>query len=90
MICYSEKVEQVQLSEQGTIYAYTIIRTRPPKDFTIPYAVGYVLLEHEQIVVPALFHYSKEQLDSIHIGQKVTVQENEDENHADYIFVALD
>jgi uncharacterized OB-fold protein len=79
----------VNFSNKGTIYSYTIIRTRAPEHFPLPYAVGYVLLENEKIVVPALFQFSNKELESIHIGQSVFLQENNSSNTADFIFVPL-
>ena len=40
-----ESTEEVLLGSEGTIYSYTVIRTKAPLGLPTPYAVGYVDLK---------------------------------------------
>jgi uncharacterized OB-fold protein len=48
-----EGVEKARLGNQGTLYSYTIIRVAS-KEFNPPYAFGFVILEPENIRIPAV------------------------------------
>ncbi len=87
--CNCDEVEETLLSSRGTVYAYTIIRVRPPAGFSLPYTLGYVQLDHEHIVIPALFAATEEQLVSLAIGDPVELAENHEQNSADYLFTLL-
>lgn len=84
--CYHDQVNEVFLSRTGTVYSYTFMRVRPPKGFTVPYAIGYVLLDKEKIVVPALLIGSEDELASLAIGTAVQLAENRESHQADYVF----
>lgn len=85
--CHHDPVDAVNLSGKGTVYSYTLVHARPPEGFSLPYAIGYVLLDHEQIVVPALFQGSEADLSALAIGQAVTLAENTANHQADYVFI---
>lgn len=84
--CNSKKIEKVHLSSAGIVYTHTVIQVHPPEGFSLPYAVGYVWLKKEKIVVPALFAGDEEQILSIKIGDQVELKPNEAGHKADYVF----
>lgn len=48
-----EGVEKARLGNKGTLYSYTIIRVAG-KEFNPPYAFGFVIIEPENIRIPAV------------------------------------
>lgn len=64
-------VEPVRLSKQGTIYSFTVIRTKPPFGLPQPYAVGYIDLKGDNLRVIGLFDPVK--IDRLSIGGSVTL-----------------
>jgi uncharacterized OB-fold protein len=40
-------VEETELGSEGTLYSFTVIRTKPPLGLPQPYSVGYVDLEEK-------------------------------------------
>jgi uncharacterized OB-fold protein len=42
--CFSD-VEEINLDSVGTLYSFTVVRTKPPFGLPEPYAVGYVDLD---------------------------------------------
>jgi uncharacterized OB-fold protein len=48
-----EGVEKARLGNKGTLYSYTVIRVAG-KEFNPPYAFGFVILEPEEIRIPAV------------------------------------
>jgi len=48
-----ERVEKALLGNKGTLYSYTIIRVAG-KEFNPPYAFGFVVIEPENIRIPAV------------------------------------
>jgi uncharacterized OB-fold protein len=64
-------VESVQLSREGKIYSFTIIRIKPPFGLPQPYAVGYVDLEGDNLRIIGLL--DPEKIDRLSVGKPVTV-----------------
>lgn len=56
--CLGPTLEQ-ELGARGTIYSYTIVRTKPPLGLPAPYAVGYVDLAGSGLRVFALLDPSR-------------------------------
>jgi uncharacterized protein len=48
--CLGE-VDEADLGREGTVYSYTVVRTRAPLGFPEPYSVGYVDLADEPLRV---------------------------------------
>ena len=48
-----EGVEKARLGNKGTLYSYTIIRVAG-REFNPPYAFGFVVIEPENIRIPAV------------------------------------
>jgi uncharacterized OB-fold protein len=48
-----EGVEKARLGNKGTLYSYTIIRVAG-REFNPPYAFGFVIIEPENIRIPAV------------------------------------
>ena len=57
------------LGSKGTIYSFTVVRTKPPFGLPKPYAVGYVDLEDNGLRIFTLL--DPETVEDLHIGQKV-------------------
>jgi uncharacterized OB-fold protein len=67
-----EPVISVGLSQEGSIYAYTVVRVKPPFGLPQPYAVGYVDLMEENLRVFTLFDPSR--IDDLRIGAAVVLR----------------
>ena len=50
-----EPVEPCELSREGAIYSYTVVRIRPPQGLPQPYAVGYIDLADNGLRIFGLF-----------------------------------
>jgi uncharacterized OB-fold protein len=62
----------VHLSGDGTLYSFTVVRTKAPLGLPTPYAIGYVDLEADNLRVIALLDTAK--MDELKIGQPVTLK----------------
>ena len=73
--CQSEAVESIPLSKDGTLYSYTVVRTRPPGDYKgpddpfEPFPVGLVEIP-EGVRILSVLDCDTE---NIKIGTKVTL-----------------
>ena len=73
--CYSTKVESVELSAEGTLYSYTIVRTPPPGwRGEVPYLLGQVELPQGPHVVSQVVDCSPE---NVRIGMKMLLHLDE-------------
>ena len=68
--CLSSTIERA-VGSTGTIYSYTVVRTKPPLGFPSPYSVVYVDLTETALRVFGLF--DPEALDHLRIGLEVDV-----------------
>ena len=66
--CLGE-ISYADLGAHGSIYSYTIVRTKPPFGLPAPYAVGYIDLEVSGLRIFSLL--DPEMVGRLHIGQKV-------------------
>ncbi len=64
-----EPIAEAPVGSRGTIYAYTVIRTKPPLGLPAPYAVGYVDLAESGLRVFGLF--DPEEIPHLKIGLAV-------------------
>jgi uncharacterized OB-fold protein len=62
-------LEETAVGSTGTIYSYTIVRTKPPLGFPSPYSVVYVDLAESGLRVFGLF--DPEAIDQLRIGLEV-------------------
>lgn len=60
------------LSSEGTLYAYTVVRTRPPFGLPQPYAIGYVDLETDNLRIFTLL--DGERIQDLRIGLPLTLR----------------
>ncbi len=67
-----DPVHEVDLGGHGTIYSYTVVRTRPPLGFPQPYAVGYIDLEEYPLRVFCLLDPTC--LDELKIGRRLRLR----------------
>ena len=68
-VCQAAKVERVPLSTTGTIYTFTVVRTRPPGYLgDVPYAFGFVDLPEGLRVIATIL---ADDLDAIAVGDTV-------------------
>ena len=65
--CGSSTLEDLELSRQGQLYGFTVIRkeTLAIEPFTVPYAFGYIDLPEGARVMA---HISTENLDTLEVG----------------------
>jgi uncharacterized protein len=66
--CLSEVVE-ADLGARGTVYSYTVVRTRAPLGFPEPYSVGYVDLTEAPLRVFCLL--DPDCIEELEIGRAV-------------------
>ncbi|MCL5957735.1 MAG: OB-fold domain-containing protein [Chloroflexi bacterium] len=73
MICPHclEQVRDVELSSTGSLYSYTVVRTKAPFGLPQPYAVGYVDLEADGLRVVSLL--DPERIDQLALDQLLTL-----------------
>jgi uncharacterized OB-fold protein len=64
-----EETEEADLGSEGTLHAFTVVRTRPPLGLPEPYAVGYVDLAGSGLRVFCLLDPGA--IDELHIGAPV-------------------
>ena len=64
-----QAVEEHTLEGAGSIYTYTVVRTRPPLGLPQPYAVGYIDLAQSGLRIFALFDPGD--IESLAIGSPV-------------------
>ncbi len=64
-------VKSIRLSTKGTIYSFTVIRTKPPFGLPQPYAVGYVDLEDDNLRIIGLL--DPEKISALSVGKPVTL-----------------
>jgi uncharacterized OB-fold protein len=62
-------VHEADLGSCGTIYSYTVVRTRPPLGFPQPYSVGYIDLEDAPLRIFCLL--DPDCIDGLAIGDRV-------------------
>ena len=72
--CMGE-LQEIDLSTEGKVYTYAILRVKPPWGLPSPYAVGWVDLEADGIKVFSLFDPSN--LKNLGIGKRVTLRVGE-------------
>ena len=72
--CMGE-LKEIELSTDGTVYTYGILRVKPPYELPSPYAVGWVKLEADGIKVFGLFDPAN--LDNLGIGKRVSLRVGE-------------
>jgi uncharacterized protein len=65
-------VHEADLGNYGTIYGYTVVRTRPPLGFPQPYSVGFVDLEDAALRVFCLLDPSC--IQDLAIGKRVRLR----------------
>lgn len=64
-----EPTEEVLLGSEGTIYSYTVIRTKAPLGLPTPYAVGYVDLKGSALRIFMLL--DPHCIEGLKVGQSV-------------------
>jgi uncharacterized OB-fold protein len=62
-------VDLVELGSSGTIYSFTIVRTKPPMGLPQPYAVGYIDIAELRI----FSLLDPDRVDELQIGQRVVL-----------------
>lgn len=62
----------VNLSRDGTIHSFTVVRIKAPLGLPTPYAIGYVDLKADKLRVIALLDGAK--ITELKIGQPVTLR----------------
>jgi len=67
--CFLEGLDECLLTIHGRIKGFTIVRAKQPKGFPLPYAVGYVELIKEGLVIPSLL--TADSLSSLCVGAHV-------------------
>ena len=65
-------VEQVALSSEGTVYSFTVIRTKAPMGLPEPYGVGYVDLAGSGLRIFCLL--DPEAIDNLCVGAPVRLR----------------
>lgn len=74
MVCPSclGELKDIELSSEGKIYTYTVLRTKPPYELPQPYAVGWVDLEADGLRIFSLL--DPEGIADLSIGKRVTLR----------------
>jgi uncharacterized OB-fold protein len=65
-------VEIAELSDEGSIYSFSVVRTRAPFGLPQSYAIGYVDLDADRLRIISLL--DSERLDQLAIGVPVTLR----------------
>ena len=63
--------QEISIGSKGTIYSYTVVRTKPPFGLPEPYSVVYVDLEKTSLRVFGLF--DSKAIDELRIGLEVMI-----------------
>lgn len=66
-----EPVKTTTLSTQGTLYSYTVVRTKAPFALPEPYAVGYIDLKEDNLRIFSLL--DSERIDDLRLGARVAL-----------------
>ncbi len=69
--CLGE-VQNIELSTEGKIYTYSILRTKPPYGLPQPYAVGWVDLEADGLRIFSLL--DPDRISDLDFGKRVTLR----------------
>ena len=69
--CLSE-LQEVLLSNQGTLHSFVVVRVRPPFGLPLPYALGYVDLKDDGLRVISLI--DPDAIDDLEIGMHLTLR----------------
>jgi uncharacterized OB-fold protein len=69
-----EPTEEALLGSEGTIYSYTVIRTKAPLGLPTPYAVGYVDLKGSSLRIFTLL--DPRAIEDLKVGQSVHLAVN--------------
>jgi uncharacterized OB-fold protein len=64
-----EPTEEALLGSEGTIYSYTVVRTKAPLGLPTPYAVGYVDLKGSSLRIFTLL--DPRAIEDLKVGQSV-------------------
>ena len=64
-------MDKVRLSGEGTIYSFTVVRTKPPFGLPQPYAVAYIDLKEEKLRVFGLLDAGR--IDWYKVGAEVSL-----------------
>jgi len=64
-------IHEADLGSSGTVYSYTVVRTRPPLGFPQPYSVGYIDLDTSGLRVFCLL--DPDCIDGLAIGRRVVL-----------------
>jgi len=67
-----EQVELTSVGSEGSIYSYTVIRTKPPLGLPQPYAVGYIDLEETRLRIFCLLDPTA--IDQLQVGLPVSLR----------------
>lgn len=67
--CFREGLDECILGGLGSVKIFTIVHAKPPRGFPSPYAVGYVKLIEEGLVIPSIITASD--LNNIKVGMPV-------------------
>lgn len=71
--CWGD-LSAVELSTTGKLYAYSVVRTKPPFGLPTPYAVGYVDLEADGLRVFGLLDSDPLVIPRLAVGKEVSLQ----------------
>ncbi|MCC7167694.1 MAG: OB-fold domain-containing protein, partial [Rhodospirillales bacterium] len=66
------ELERMEFAGKGRIYAFTVIRVKPPYGLPAPYAVGYVDLDQAPLRLFGLF--APERVDRLAVGLPVVLR----------------
>ena len=67
-----EPVELTSIGSEGSIYSYTVIRTKPPLGLPQPYAVGYIDMEMSGLRIFCLLDPTA--IDQLQVGLPVSLK----------------
>lgn len=62
-------LEEASLGATGTIYSFTVVRTKPPLGLPRPYSIGYVDLDHAGLRIFCLLDANS--IDQLQVGLPV-------------------
>jgi uncharacterized OB-fold protein len=72
--CLGE-LEEVLLSNQGTLHSFAVVRVKPPFGLPLPYSLGYVDLKEDGLRVISLI--DPETIDDLEIGMELILRVSE-------------
>jgi uncharacterized OB-fold protein len=65
------ELEEVSLSNQGTLHSFTVVRVKAPYGLPVPYCLGYVDLKDDGLRVLSLI--DSRQIENLRIGMEVAL-----------------